>query len=178
MLMYASKPRPNGKRPKDSDFPYRTKASEGLQEKAKHFKDTLRLVFKVSTSELNKLDHAKAEYLLQELDSKVSITFDGWTALVVVCFMAVTVHWINNDWELEKALLAFDKLKGSHSGENLAEELYQLFDQFGLKDKVLHAVGDNLQTNDKALRLLGNRLTKEGIPFVGTERRGKCVFKQ
>lgn len=62
----------------------------------------------------------------------------------MICYLAVTVHWINSDWELEKSLLAFNELQGSHSGENLADELYGVLDDFGIKNKVLHILS---QTN-------------------------------
>jgi hypothetical protein len=35
------------------------------------------------------------------------------------------------------------------------------------------ATSDNLQTNDKTMRLLGLRLAEEDIEFIGEERRGQ-----
>jgi hypothetical protein len=102
---------------------------------------------------------------VQNLDSKVSITFDGWTAVVMVCYIAVTAHWINEDWELERSLLAFDQLRGSHSGENLADELYTLLKEYGLKSKVrnfaslstLYSVTDQTSAAERCRRQLADQ---------------------
>jgi hypothetical protein len=63
-------------------------------------------------------------------------------------YLAVTSHWISQDWKLCSELLSFKELEGSHSGENIGMELYKVLDKFGIKDKVcldfFDARGDHL----------------------------------
>ncbi|CAN0591401.1 unnamed protein product, partial [Laminaria digitata] len=47
---------------------------------------------------------------------KVSLTCDGWTSGNEIPMMAVTAHWINEDWELKSACLSMSELTGSHTG--------------------------------------------------------------
>ncbi|KAL6304925.1 hypothetical protein BKA93DRAFT_719025, partial [Sparassis latifolia] len=50
-------------------------------------------------------------------------------------YLAVTVHYITDDWELRTELLAFSELEGSHSGENTGLVLYQICSRYGILDK-------------------------------------------
>ena len=74
---------------------------------------------------------------LQQSPGKVSLTFDGWTSAVMTAYIAVTAHYITEDWELAAELLAFEEQPGSHSGENLAECLYTIVDRNDIGNKVL-----------------------------------------
>jgi hypothetical protein len=51
-------------------------------------------------------------------------------------YLAITAHWITREWELRSELMSFSELEGSHSGENLGEEIYAVLNKFGIKDKV------------------------------------------
>jgi hypothetical protein len=79
---------------------------------------------------------AELSKLLQEAPGKISFTFDGWTSAIMRAYIAVTTHYINDDWELKSELLAFEELEGSHTGENLAEVLYTILDLHRIKHKV------------------------------------------
>ena len=58
------------------------------------------------------------------LSSRVSLTLDLWTSPNRFSFLGITVHWIDDNWQLHTNLLDFKHLKGSHSGENLAETVF------------------------------------------------------
>jgi hypothetical protein len=51
-------------------------------------------------------------------------------------YLAVTGHWITREWYLRSELLSFSELEGSHSGENIGEELYNIMGNFGIQDKI------------------------------------------
>ncbi|KZP32733.1 hypothetical protein FIBSPDRAFT_665175, partial [Athelia psychrophila] len=50
-------------------------------------------------------------------------------------YLGVTGHWLTAEWELWSELLAFSEIEGSHSGENMGEELYQIIKRFGIIEK-------------------------------------------
>ena len=47
----------------------------------------------------------------------ISFTLDAWTSPNCIAFLGITAHWISENWQLNR----FHKLRGAHSGENLAE---------------------------------------------------------
>jgi hypothetical protein len=69
---------------------------------------------------------ALALSLVQSAPGKVSLTFDGWTSSTMKAFIAVTAHFVTNDWELKSNLISFAELPGSHSGANMAAHLFNL----------------------------------------------------
>lgn len=61
-----------------------------------------------------------------------SITTDLWSANTMDPYMAVTIHYINQEWELQSKLLQCAYLPGSHTGDLLAEELMNTMVEWGL----------------------------------------------
>ena len=72
------------------------------------------------------------------------MTLDGWSSLARDPYLGVTVHWVHSmpesptEWSLRTLLLAFQEVKGNHSGENLAKIVMEIFNEAGLSHKVCH----------------------------------------
>lgn len=73
---------------------------------------------------------------LEEAPGRVSLTFDGWTSKIMTAYLAITAHYITADWTLRTELLSFGELLGSHSGENMAQELYDICKKYNIVHKV------------------------------------------
>jgi hypothetical protein len=61
---------------------------------------------------------------------------DAWTSVNGYGFLAITTHWITEDWELQDNLLDFIDLSGPHSGENLCNAFVESCHDFGILTKV------------------------------------------
>jgi hypothetical protein len=70
------------------------------------------------------------------------MTLDGWSSLARDPYLGVTVHWVHSTpdaptkWSLRMLLLAFQEIKGNHSGENLARVVMEIIKLAGLTSKV------------------------------------------
>lgn len=112
----------------------------------------------------------------------------------MTAYLAVTVHYIDSEWKLQAELLTFDELSGSHTGENTGQVLYNILNATGIKDKVslnlvsfifyaniyytsqvLNATSDNVTINDKAMRVLAEKLGKDGVKFNAKDQRSQYV---
>ena len=51
-------------------------------------------------------------------------------------FLAITIHWITKDWELQDSLLDFIDLSGPHSDENLCNAFVKSCREFVILAKV------------------------------------------
>lgn len=91
---------------------------------------------------------------------KVSLTLDGWTSPYSDDFLAVTAHWIDQDWNLREIIMAFEPLDGPHTGENLLKSLITVINRFSLGRKILTITTDNASNMIKMLRLLDNYTTQ------------------
>ncbi|KAJ7483631.1 hypothetical protein FB451DRAFT_1009682, partial [Mycena latifolia] len=47
-------------------------------------------------------------------------------------FLAIVIHYIGNDGQLEECLIDFRELVGAHSGENMADAVWATVEKFGL----------------------------------------------
>lgn len=73
----------------------------------------------------------------------VCITTDCWSSSAQDSFIAVTAHFIDDDFKFEPVLLECCLMQGSHTSVALAEELRRITDKFAVTDKVLIVVSDN-----------------------------------
>lgn len=85
----------------------------------------------------------------------VSVTVDGWTSLKNESFLAMTVHFINEDFELKSYLLDCFKYSDRHTSENLAAEMKRVLTEWELLEKVEVVISDNAANITKAIRLCG-----------------------
>src|SRR5579859_1200295 len=69
-------------------------------------------------------------------------------------------HWIDKNWILHEALLAFTLLEASHTGAKLAREIFKTLHQFNIAEKLYCITTDNASNNTKAMRMLAKLLRR------------------
>ena len=87
----------------------------------------------------------------ENFDGRVSITSDGWTSITGDSYLCVTVHWIDNVFNLHKRIIAFDVMDESHSGINIYNRMNGTLKEFNLDDKVFTISFDNATANTKCI---------------------------
>ena len=88
-----------------------------------------------------------------KLATDIAITHDGWTSLNTESYYTTTVHFIDKNWCLQSAVLGTIKLAGSHTAQNIANELKNTQDHWSLP--VPTATSDNAANEQKAYEILG-----------------------
>ena len=48
----------------------------------------------------------------------------------------MVAHYVSADWELQKRVIGFRLIEVKHSGENIAERIASVVEEFGLIDKI------------------------------------------
>lgn len=93
---------------------------------------------------------------LQDLpnDAKVSLALDCQTSPFQQVFMAITIYFINKDWNYREMLLGFEPLHSPHTGDNLSDVLHQLLEERKLLDRIFSVTIDNATNNDTIIRAL------------------------
>ncbi|CAI5532078.1 unnamed protein product [Closterium sp. Naga37s-1] len=94
------------------------------------------------------------------LAGRMSLTFDIWTGENNVAFVAVTCHYVTSDFQLKQAVIDFRELKGSHTGDLIADELEEVLREWGLEKMLFAVTCDNAENNSRAMRLLA------GVPYA------------
>ena len=87
--------------------------------------------------------------------SAVTLTTDSWTSICTQNYIAVTAHYITENFHLGSCLLDCFKFTDRHMAENLKTELLKVVDEWGIKDKIVAVVTDNAANIQAAVRLAG-----------------------
>lgn len=76
--------------------------------------------------------------ILQQLKSANSfgLTFDYWSSIALKSFLTLTVHFCSQDFELWSYVLKTVEVLQSHTGQNTANTVKSILDEFGLKENL------------------------------------------
>lgn len=100
-------------------------------------------------------------YLRAEKDIKSQVTSevqsiclstDLWTSRCTESYIAVTGHYLTEDFVYKTVLLGCCHFSGSHTSQNIASEINAIVDQWGLQGKVNFMVSDNGANVVKAVK--------------------------
>jgi hypothetical protein len=107
---------------------------------------------------------AQQEMQLRDLpeDAKVSLALDCWTSPFQQAFMAITVYFIDKEWNYRELPLGFEPLHGPHSGVNLSDVLLQLLRERHLLSRIFSVTTDNATNNETLIRALQETLLSTG----------------
>jgi hypothetical protein len=112
----------------------------------------------------------------------VSLTADFWSTLSHLSMVGVTVHWINDLWEMKHRTLCVREVPGSHTGPNNANVLEFVIKEFDLVKKVVGLTMDNAPNMTMAGKILEEDRKLIEI-FIGcmchaTQSAGKTAEKE
>lgn len=99
---------------------------------------------------------------------KLSFTTDVWTSQSMKSFVAVTYHYLDDNFELQSGLLDFTLLRGKHSGIALAEMFLEIISDMGItNEQVIAIVCDNASNNDAMVDcLIKERILQSGESHI------------
>ncbi|KAJ1688097.1 hypothetical protein LUZ63_019487 [Rhynchospora breviuscula] len=91
--------------------------------------------------------------LLGKMDCKVSFTSDLWTCKGKDrAFMALTCHYIDDNWKLRKRLLTFTPMPSPHTGKHISQAIYDKLVLWNLDKRAFSLVLDNASANDAVIK--------------------------
>ncbi|KAI1552791.1 hypothetical protein PtrEW7m1_012394, partial [Pyrenophora tritici-repentis] len=93
---------------------------------------------------------------LAEAESKVHISFDGWTTKGGKRgFFSVVAHYANSKGAIVDLPIALPQLVGAHTGEAIADAVTKILQSFSInRSKLGYFVLDNAYNNDTAVNKL------------------------
>jgi hypothetical protein len=72
----------------------------------------------------------------QKTPGSIALACDAWTSTNKLAFLALVASYIDKDWKLHDVLVDFIELRGSHTGSNLAQAIYESVKGLGIQDQV------------------------------------------
>jgi hypothetical protein len=83
----------------------------------------------------------------------VCLTTDGWTSINNESFISITMHYIDENFELSSHLLECLKWNESHTAQNLKQLLLNKIEEWNLSNKIAAITTDNAANIVKASKL-------------------------
>ncbi|XP_058088811.1 putative AC transposase isoform X2 [Magnolia sinica] len=103
--------------------------------------------------------------VLQVKSSKISITLDFWSNYEQICYMSITVHWIDENWTLHKLLLDISHIPYHYGDHEIHHALLKVLKMFNFDDsRILSCTHDNSQSTINACRMLKKDLDGRKLP--------------
>jgi hypothetical protein len=109
---------------------------------------------------------------LAEARSRIHISFDLWTSPNSLAICAVVAHFVNLENRVCSALIGFKRMKGGHGGENIAEVMTPVLEEYGVSQNLGVFIADNAESNDTAIQAI---LTSLRPDLHIDDRRARCV---
>lgn len=121
----------------------------------------------IKTRQLKNFGSMK-EALIACFDSssfQFALTCDSWKAVTQLHFLCVTCHWIDDDWVMQKRIIAFRPFEHPHSASNIAKIVTEVTREYRIINKIFCISFDNARSNDAAIPHLKVNMT----PILGGE---------
>ena len=81
--------------------------------------------------------------------SRIHLSFDLWTSPNHLSFVGVVAHYMSPQYRVETVLLGLRRLRGPHSGENIAKAIVKVIHKYELpSSQIRWFVLDNASSND------------------------------
>ena len=77
--------------------------------------------------------------------------------------LGITAHWIDDNFELHQEVLAFERLRDHHTGENMSNIVLEVLGHYDIADKLLCITTDNAGNNGILCESLKKKLEELGI---------------
>ncbi|WVZ75364.1 hypothetical protein U9M48_023422 [Paspalum notatum var. saurae] len=112
----------------------------------------------------------------QQGQSRIAVTTDMWTANhQKKGYMAVTVHYIDDNWNLKSYLLRFLYVPHPHNAEVISEVLHDILCDWRIEKKVSTITLDNCSTNDNVMKELQDKMPLSSLMLRGRLIHMRCA---
>jgi len=121
----------------------------------------------------------------------IIFTFDFWTSVSVKSFLAITLHFINEQWILTNYLLKVEEMKEEHTGEQISKFIQAIFYEFGISSDnrfFIFGVSDSAKNLEKAMQKMGffnlkcfahilNNVIKKSLSELNIDNENEILWK-
>ena len=97
---------------------------------------------------------------LKTISCRFSATMDMWTSNQNKGYMCITIHWIDDNWQMQKRIICLPFVKGQHKGTVLASEFIKGIMSWNLEKRLFALTLDNASNNNKCVISVVKELNK------------------
>ncbi|PRQ44873.1 putative transcription factor/ chromatin remodeling BED-type(Zn) family [Rosa chinensis] len=102
--------------------------------------------------------------LFEKFEDKICLTSDVWSSRQKMGYMSLTAHFIDKNWSLNKRIICFKIIEYPHTGESLANHIFEELLSWRIHNKIFSISLDNATNNDVVACVLPTYLMLEAAP--------------
>lgn len=95
---------------------------------------------------------------VRRINSRVSLTCDAWSSNIFKGYMAITMHWIDQQWNMRSLLLDFKRFITPHTGGAASNILKEVIMFWGIEKRLQCITTDNASDMIEAIYKLVEKL--------------------
>jgi hypothetical protein len=112
---------------------------------------------------------------LKDAVSSIHLSFDLWTSPNHFAIISVYAHFISDKGHRKQRLLAFQRVRGVHTGENQAGTVLAVIKDYEIDQKIGYFMTDNAQSNDVCIDIVLQELYPHMPSKQRAARRLRCL---
>jgi hypothetical protein len=116
------------------------------------------------TMETFRHERQRVQQGVQSAASKVHFTVDLWTSSNSLALLGMIAHYFTENGQLCQSVLALRELEGQHSGENQAQLVMKVIEEYGIASKVGYFMMDNAENNETMMKAIST--SKDLLPLL------------
>ena len=106
---------------------------------------------------LYKQEKKELQKLFVNFNGRVCICSDIWSDhWQSHSYMGITCHWIDNEWLMQKRIIAFRVFDERHTANNIFRMIKNILEEYGLVKKIFSISFDNAAANTASINDLQN----------------------
>mgnify|MGYP004708979487 CR=1 FL=1 len=134
------------------NYPFEFVEHEGIQDLhnflCEEAKPVSRNTIKADVVRMYLREKETLKHALENVKSRICLTFDLWSSSTTDGYLALTAHYIDENWVLQKRILNFRHIPPPHNGVSLATGVMDLLREWGIEKKIFSLTMDNAAYND------------------------------
>lgn len=112
----------------------------------------------------------------KSVSTRFFATIDMWTLGQNLGYMCITVHWIDDNWQMQRKIVKFMHVKANHPGKRQGNEFCKSSMYWNLEKKIFSFTLDNASSNYKCIEeVVPTHHKKSPLVCVGTFFHASCV---
>jgi hypothetical protein len=113
--------------------------------------------------------------MIESIEGRVALTLDGWSSRVMRGYFVITMHWINDTWDLKSAVLEFKYFPPPHNQETTFDLIINVLKDYNVSSRVKAITSDSGPEMPGAMRRVRDALNAEFKLYLNEDYHVRCV---